>query len=253
MRGISNIAVGSGWLQMCIAIVLSLIVSVPSLAQTNRLIQEGNDLYQKNKLNEAANDYFKAIQKDTTNAPGYFNLGNTLYRQNRFDSSRQFLKTTERLTKDKVGKAAADYNIGNTYMAQKKWEDAVSAYKQTLRNNPNDMDAKYNLAYAQEMAKKQQQDNKNQQKDQQNKDKNNQDKKNDKKDDKKNDKKDDKKDDKQDKQDKQDQQNKQEQKPSTLSKEDAENMLNALQNQEKKLHDKLNKEKGANTRFAKDW
>ena len=73
------------------------------------------------------------------------------------------LGSAAKVAKDKNAKAGASYNIGNTYMQEQKWEDAVNAYKQALRNNPQDEAAKYNLSYALAMMKK----------DNQNKDKNN--------------------------------------------------------------------------------
>lgn len=245
------------WLKKSLGVTLTCALIVcfhlSSIAQTNRYLQQGNKYYEQQKYKEAAADYAKALKNDPNNTSGLFNLGNSLYQQQNFDSSRKIMSATEKMIKDKKGKAATDYNIGNTYMAQKKWDDAINAYKQTLRANPQDVDAKYNLSYAEEMQKKQQdqnkqnQQNKNQQnkqqqnkdqqnKDQQNKDKQNQDKQN---------------------QDQKDQQNKDQQQPqgqpSKISQQDAENLLNALQQQEKKLQDKMNKEKGAPTRLEKDW
>lgn len=228
--------------------------SSTAYGQINQYIQQGNKLYDQQKYKEAAEDYARAIKKDPHNTPSYFNLGNTLYQQKQFDSSRKVLATTEKLLKDKNGKAATNYNIGNTYMSQQKWEDAINSYKQTLRANPQDVDAKYNLSYAEEMLKKQQNQNKNKQ-DKDKQDKQNKDQKDKNKQDQ--DKKDKQDKDKQDKQDQKDQQNKDQQEPqgqpSKMSKQDAENLLNALQQQEKKLQDKMNKEKGVPTKMEKDW
>jgi tetratricopeptide (TPR) repeat protein len=229
-------------------------------AQTSQYLQQGNKYYDQQKWAEAANDYSKVLQKDPNNTTGLFNLGNSLYQQQKWDSSRKVMTATEKAAKDKTGKAAANYNIGNTYMSEKKWEDAVKAYKQTLRNNPQDADAKYNLSYAEEMLKKQNQENKDKNK-QDNKDKQNKDQK-DKEKQKQHNKDQDKN--KQDK-DKQDQnkddqnkdQNKEQQhpqgQPSKLSPQQADQILNALQQQEKKLQDKMKKEKGTPVRMQKDW
>jgi len=228
-------------------------------AQTNLLLQQGNKLYDEQRYKEAAFDYSKALAKDPNNTSGLFNLGNSLYQQKQYDSSRKVMEATSKMLKDKNGQAAANYNIGNSYMAQQKWEDAANAYKQTLRKNPQDVDAKYNLSYAEEMLKKQQQ----QQQQQQKQDK--KDQKQDKKDQK--DKKDDKKDqDKKDKEqqnkggnddkDKKDDQDKDQQpqsQPGKLSEKDAERLLNALQQEEKKLQDKMKKEKGTPVKMQKDW
>jgi tetratricopeptide (TPR) repeat protein len=224
------------------------------MAQTNRLIQEGNKLYEEQRYKDAAANYQKALAKDPNNYSGAFNLSNSLYQQKQYDSSRKFLTSTEKNMKDKNAKSAMNYNIGNSYMAQQKYEDAVKSYKQTLRNNPNDVDAKYNLSYAEQMLKKQQQQNKdqkqNQDKQQQQKQKQDQQKQDQKKNEK-NDQKQPKPDDNKDKKD--EQQQPQGGQAGNLSQQQADQLLNALQQQEKKLQDKLKKEKGANTRLEKDW
>jgi tetratricopeptide (TPR) repeat protein len=238
-------------------------------AQTNRYVRDGNKLYEQRKYKEAAADYQKALQKNPNYVPGLFNLGNSLYQQKQFDAARKVLSATAKKTNDKGGKAGANYNIGNTYMAQQKWEDAIDAYKQALRNNPQDADAKYNLSYAREMMKKQQQNNdknkdknkdKNQDKDQKNKDQQNKDNKDNKdqqnKDQQNKDNKDQQNKDQQNKdqqnKDQQDQQHAQPQ-PSKLSKDEADRILNALQQDEKKLQDKMQKAKGVPVKTEKDW
>jgi Ca-activated chloride channel family protein len=240
------------------AVFLFMFLALGANGQTNQYILQGNKLYEQQKYKEAADDYAKAVAKDPNNTSGLFNLGNSLYQQKKYDDSRKVMTETAKLSKDKTGAAAANYNIGNTYMSQQKWEDAVNSYKQTLRNNPQDVDAKYNLSYAEQMMKKQQQQ-------QQKNDKNKQDKK-DKKDqkDKKDEKKDDNKDKNKDKDDKKDQdqkddQNKDQQpqkpesQPSKLSKQQADQLLDALQQEEKKLQDKMKKEKGNVVKMQKDW
>lgn len=226
--------------------------------QPDALIRKGNKLYEQQKYNEAAADYQKALSKNPSYTPGLFNLGNSLYQQQKFDASRQVMTATANATKDKMAKAGVNYNIGNTYMAEKKWDDAINYYKKTLRGNPQDVDAKYNLSYAEQMLKKQQQqgggggsskdqkkdDKKNQQNQQnknnkdQNKDKQNQDQQNQ---------------DKGDKGDKDKQDQQPQSQPSKLSQQQADQVLDALRNEEKKLQDKLNKEKGIPARMEKDW
>lgn len=237
------------------AMVFLLSIAQMSHAQVTRQINSGNSLYGQKRYKEAAAAYAKAVEKNPTYTPGLFNLGNSLYQQKQFDSSRKVMEATARVAKDKGSKSAANYNIGNTYMSQQKWEDAINAYKNTLRNNPQDADAKYNLSYAEQMLKKQQQDNKDK------KDKKDKDKKDEKKDNKEKDK--DKKDDKE-KQDKDQQQDKDgkedkdkepqpKSQPSKLSQQQAEQLLNALQQEEKKLQDKMKKEKGVPVKLQKDW
>ena len=240
---------------LILVIIASIIPGASAFGQTNRYLQQGNKLYDQRKYDEATANYLKALQKDPTNTTGLFNLGSALYQKKQFDSSRKIMAATANAIKDKNGKAAANYNIGNTYMAQRKWEDAISAYKNTLRNNPQDADAKYNLSYAQQMMKKDQngggkndkQDKKDQQKKDQQKDKDKQDK--DKKD--KQDKNDQQDNNDKDKQDDKDQ--KPQGQPSKLTQQQADQLLNALQQEEKKLQDKLKKEKGIPVKMDKDW
>ena len=220
-------------------LAMALVTSIGVRAQANKDIVNGNTLYDQQKYKEAEADYTKALANDPNNTAGLFNLGNTLYQEKKYDSSRKVMAATANTLKDKNGKAAANYNIGNTYMSQQKWEDAVNAYKQTLRNNPGDMDAKYNLSYAEEMLKKKQQ----QDKDKNNKDKQNKDKQ-DKDKNKQNDK--DKKDDKNKDQQPQNQ-------PNKMSQQQADNILNALEQDEKKLQEKMKTEKGSGVKMQKDW
>ena len=239
-------------------LVLLLTAGSATNAQINRYLTRGNQLYDQQNYKEAAADYAKALAKDPTNTAGMFNLGNSYYQQKQYDSSRKIMEATAKMSKDKSGQAAANYNIGNSYMAQRKWDDAINAYKETLRRNPQDPDAKYNMSYAREMAKKEQQQNKD------NKDKNKQDKKDQKKDQQKQDKKDQDKDKKdkdqqqpQDNKDQKDDKDKDQQQPqsqpSKLSQQQAEQLLNALQQEEKKLQDKMKKEKGVPVKMQKDW
>jgi Ca-activated chloride channel family protein len=230
--------------------------AIGSYAQEKKLVREGNKLYEEKRYKEAADAYQQAINKKPGYTPGMFNLGNTMYQQKQYDAARKVLGATAKAEKDKDGKSAANYNIGNTYMQEQKWQEAVDAYKQALRNNPQDADAKYNLSYAQTMLKKQQggggKDKNKDKKDDKNKDKDKQDNK---------DNKDDKKDQDKDKQNKNDKQDdnkdKQDQKPqpqpSKLSEKQAEQLLNALQQEEKKLQDKNQKAKGVPVKIEKDW
>ncbi len=234
-------------------VVMVVILSNTAFGQTNRYLQQGNQFYDQKKYKEAADDYARALKREPNNTSGLFNLGNSLYQQQKFDSSRKIMAATEKSTNDKKGKAAANYNIGNSYMSEKKWEDAINSYKQTLRNNPEDADAKYNLSYAQEMLKKQQEQDK-QNKDQKDKDKDKQDQKNkDQKKDKQDKQDKDKKDDNGEKDDKNKEPKEGQNQSSKLSQQQAENMLNTLQQQEKKLEEKINKEKGVPVKLQKDW
>ena len=241
------------------ALTLLCMCMINSYAQQKQ-VRSGNKLYEEKKFDEASKEYQKALTKNPTYVPGMFNLGNALFQQKNYDASRQVMAATEKQAKDKNVKAGANYNIGNTYMQEQKWSEAAEAYKQSLRVNPNDEDAKYNLSYALAMMKKQEggggknDKNKDDKKDQQDKDKQDQNK------------------DKQDKQDQKDQQNKDQQnqdqqkeeqkdeqdqkkqpQPSKLSEQQADQLLNALAQEEKNLHDKKEKGKAVKIKVDKDW
>lgn len=232
--------------------------STVALAQSKQ-VRTGNQLYQEKKYKEAASAYQQALSKHPQYTPGMFNLGNALYQQKSFDASRQILSATAKQTADKNVKANANYNIGNTYLSEQKWQDAINAYKAALRDNPQDEAAKYNLSYALAMMKKDQNKNDKQQQDK-NKDNKEQDKQQNKdqnKDEQNKDQQDQQQQNKDEQKDKQDQQDQQDQRPqsqpSKLSEEQAEQLLNALAQEEKKLHDKKEKGKAVHVKVDKDW
>ncbi len=208
-----------------------------------KFIREGNKFYNKNNFNEAEVNYRKSLSKDSTYKIGKYNLANSLYKQKNFGEAEKYYTQIAENESDKNVRSKAFHNLGNTYMQNKDFQKAVDAYKQSLKSNPTDIDTKYNLSYALQMLKQQQQQNKN--------NKNN---KNDK------DKKENKKDEnQQSQQNKDNQQNKdkkqQEQKQKQLKKEEAERMLEALKNDEKKTLDKVKKQKvvGVKVKTEKDW
>lgn len=237
-------------MKQALIIVTLCCMALGAAAQDNRLVHEGNVLYQQQKYKEAANAYEQALKKDPNNTPGNFNLGNALIQQKQYDAARKTLANTAKTAKDKKEAGAASYNIGNTYMNEQKYSDAVEAYKNALRRNPNNVAAKYNLSYALEKMK-QQQDKNNQNKNQNKNDKNKQNQKQQPQ----------KGDQNKDEQNK-DQQNgnkgdKEQQRsqpqPGKLSEQQADQILNALSGEEKKLQDKKQKENGTPVRLQKDW
>jgi len=179
-----------------------------------------------------------------------------LYQQKKYDEAiQQFQKIADKTT-DKELQSKAYHNLGNSFLESKKYEESIAAYKKSLRNKPIDDETRYNLSYAQKMLQKQQEQQKKDQeqnKDKDKKDEQNKDKDKDKKDDqnKDKDKKDEKSDEKKDKDEKKEEQPKQNQ----LSKEDAQRMLDALNNKEKEVQEKLKtkKIKGQKVVIEKDW
>lgn len=239
-------------------LVIVLFLILPGLqlfAQQDRsLVKKGNELYQQQKYKDAEAAYRQALVKRKT-AEGNFNLGDAEYKQKQFDKAAEQYNQLAEKSKDPAVAAGAYHNLGNTLMQGNKLKESIEAYERSLINNPNDEQTRYNLAYAQEKLKNQQQQDKNKNKnDKNNKDKNKDNKDKDKNKDKKDQDKDKKDQDKKDQNKDQNQQQKQQQQPK-ISKEDAQRMLDALQNDEKATQDKLKNQKlkGAKKQVGKDW
>lgn len=251
--------------------IVLLLGSLSVSAQKERKhIRQGNRDYNKAIIDSvtvdttlyqnAEVDYRKALDKDPNNWDAQYNLANALYKQAKFEeAARQFEAVAGMDNENKESIALAYHNLGNTLLQSQKLEPAIEAYKNSLRNNPSDFDTKYNLAWAQEKLKQQQEQEQNQD---QNKD---QDKNEDQEQDKEQEQDQDKKDEQQDKQDqdqqKQDQQEQQQdqqeqqQQEQKISKEDAMRILEALQNDEKEVQEKVQKQKAkpVKVKTEKDW
>jgi Ca-activated chloride channel family protein len=229
------------------------------------LIYKGNQLYDQKKYKEAQADYQKAVQKKKMPLEGNFNMGDAMYKQKDYDNAAKDFTSIASSSKDPLVKASAYHNLGNSMLSSKKYDESIDAYKKALIDNPKDDATRYNLAYAQEMLKKQQNQNKNNKNNQNNQSNQNQNKsKNDKGNPDKNKQDQNKQNQNQDpskqdpnKQDpnKQDQQKQPEQPKDGISKDDAQRMLDALNNKEQDTQDKLKnkKLKGTGTRVLKDW
>jgi len=230
--------------RIMVLIIASVFIFNPLCAQKEKgVIIKGNKNYENKKFDEAEKDYKKALQKNKNSYASQFNLGNAYYKQGKYEeATNQFEALTHKpAAEDSLAKVY--HNLGNSLLKQRKFEESISAYKNALKNNPNDEETRYNMAYAQKMLKHQQQQQNN---------KNNKDNKDDKKDQKKGnkDKQDKKKDDKNKKN-----KDKQKQEQNQISKEDAQRLLDALQNDEKSIQDKVKKEgkRGVKVQIEKDW
>lgn len=230
-------------------------------------VREGNELYNQLKFEEAEIAYKKALDKNPNYAKASYNLGNTIFQQNKNKEAIFQYDLAEKIAPNKMSKAEIFHNSGNSFMKEKQYDKAVDAYKNSMRNNSKDEETRYNLAMAQELLKNQQdKDNKdNKDKKDDNKDDKNKDQKDkeggdkDKKDekDKDQDKGKDKEDDKGDpKKDKDDPQNQnQKPRPNQLTPEQMKQLLEAMNNEENKTQKKLNAQKarGQKIKQEKDW
>lgn len=251
-----------------------LFFSFVAIAQEkDKNLPKGNKEFKEKNYADAEAEYRISLSKSPTKAMASYNLGNTIYKQKQPSEAKlAYVKTIEN-AKTKPQKHKAFHNLGNIFMTEKKYSDAVEAYKNALRNNPADEQTRYNYALAKEYLKNNPEppkDDKKKDKDKKEKDKDKENKKDDKKDGDKGDKdkKDDKGkgDDKKDKQDgkdgdgKQDKDSDQKGQPkpqpgNSPSKQRIENLLDAVNNEEKKIQDKVNarKVKGKPVQTEKDW
>jgi Ca-activated chloride channel family protein len=203
-------------------------------------IRKGNELYKEEKFDEAEIQYRKSLEKKPDNVAGQYNLANALYRQGKYDEAGAILDSLANKISSPAQKAQLYHNLGNNLLKNKDFENSVNAYKNALKINPNDEDTRYNLSYAMEMLKQQQQQQqqKQDQKQDQNKDKDKE------KEDQQ----------KENKDENKEQKGQQEQQRDKLSREDAERMLDALNQEEKELHkEKAKKKKTGTIVIEKDW
>jgi tetratricopeptide (TPR) repeat protein len=230
-----------------IVLLFLICFSDPALAQADKkFIRQGNRVYEKDKFPESEIYYRKALDKNKGSGDAVFNSGDALYKQKKYeDAGKQFIES-HRMNEDKDKKSSSLYNLGNSLLMANKLQESIEAYKNSLRLKPDNAEAKYNLAYAQDLLKEQQQqqqnkDNQDQNKDQQKKDEVNKNQ--------------DQEKDSQDKQNNDQQQDKQDQQQQSISKEDAERLLNAIANDEKNVQEKVKLAKAAKARVktVKNW
>lgn len=231
-----------------IGIILLLLTTISVSAQKAErdYIRKGNRAYKDSTYVNAEVNYRKAIDVNPKSAISMYNLGNTLMQQNKLQEAMEQFVAATKMEKDKGNLAQIYHNMGVIFHSGKDYAKAVEAYKESLRNNPKDNETRYNLALAQKMLKDQEQNQQDQDQNQdQNQDKKEQEKEQDK--------------DKQD-QNQQDQQNQdQQQQPpqpqeNQMSKENAEQLLKSVMQDEKDVQDKVKKQQVIQGgRLEKDW
>lgn len=223
-------------------------------AQTDRqYVRKGNKYYMRGDFEKADMEYMKALSLNENNTQALYNRG-CANMQEHPDSAIRFFMEAGKLEPNKIRKAMAYHNIGWMYHINQKYDEAIEAYKEALRNNPSDNETRYNLQLAKLQKKKQEQnggggqnqDQQDQDKDKQDKDKQNKDKQDQNKQDQNKDQQN------QDKQDQQDQnkdnqgkdnKNSDEQpvQQQQISDDNAERLIQAATQQEKRTQDRINK------------
>lgn len=223
--------------------------------------RRANEAYEKGDFAAAEQAYLEAIRENPDDARLYFNLGNALARQGKFDEAVTAYERFKERSDNPDDRARADYNIGNIFGSQEKWDRAANQFRESLRNNPDDAEAKYNFELANRLLQEQQQ-NQESSPDQQNQDQG------DDQQDQQQQQQQGNEDGKQDQQDsEQDQQQNQEQQqqgsqeqqqrpqPQTdMTRDEANRILNALDNKEQDLLKNYHKNQvPSTTRHAKNW
>lgn len=208
-----------------LTIIILLLFSAPLMAQQDQqLISLGNKLYKQQQFEKAAIEYQKAAELNNKNTKAQYNMGNAFFRSNKLDQAEKAFDAAAQNAIEDSMRSSAFYNKGVSLSQQKKLEESIGAYKNSLRINPEDEEARENLQKALNELKK----------DQQKQSPKNEDKKNE-----------DEKDPKKDKP----QQNK-----SKLNEKQAEQMLNALRQEEKAIQKDLQKNKAKSGSIPqKDW
>ena len=192
-------------------------------AQTDRqYIRQGNKLFGAGDYANAEVSYRKAIEKNPRNSQAAYNLGNALMAQKKDSAAIEQFQSAAKIETNPMRKYQSFHNIGVICQSHKMYGEAIEAYKSALRLNPSDDETRYNLVLCKHQKQKQDQNQQNQQN----------------KDDQK---KDDKKDEQKQDQNKDEQKQKQQEQKPQMSKDNAEQLLNAAMQQEKQTQDRLKK------------
>lgn len=188
--------------------------------QADKLIAKGNEAYKLQQYDKAALAYKEALQMEPGNTTASFNLGNALFKDKKFEEAGLQFDALARTSPDKAIQAKSLYNKGVAYTQQKKLEESIEAYKQSLKLNATDSFTRENLQRALNEKKQQQQ--------QEQKQDNNQ-------------------------QQKKQEQKEQKPKPNKLNQQQVQQLLKALEEQEKKLQEKVMKRPPVAGQPDKDW
>lgn len=219
--------------KMSVVLVLALFSTSLFSQNDHKDLREGDRLYRKKETVAAEEAYRKALEKKAS-PKAWYNLGNAVYNQGRFEeSANNYQQSIDKLNPSGQ-KANAYYNLGNALYQKGNFKGSIDAYKQALRIKPGDQETQHNLS----VALKKQQQKEQQQQQQENKQKQDQQQQN------------------QDQKNSNPNKNQQEQGENTqrkLSKEEAEALLNIMDEEEKKVQSKLRQAGKTNSQVKKDW
>lgn len=210
------------------------------------LVRKGNRQYERAKYDESIDNYSRALQKDPNCFEAKFNTANVQMQKELYEKAEQTLrKLAQDSTRTELERGDVSYNLGNALFAQQKLEEALDCYRNAMRMNPDDVDAKHNYALTKLLLQQQQDQQQQDQNNQNNQDNQNQDQQQQNQDQKEQEQ-------NQDNQDQKDQQEQQQPEPQ-ISEQEQQAMLEAIQAQEDKTQDKLKEKKGVIIRGGKNW
>ena len=200
-------------------------MSAFSQKQERAYVRKANSLYKDSLYTQSEVLYRKALDMNSGSVEARYNLGNNLFASGKYDEALKEYEKASKLETDKAKLGQIYHNMGVAYQKQEKYAECIEAYKQALKNNPSDNDTKHNLTLALRMLQQQQQQQ-HEKKDQ----------------------------DKKEEQNPSDRQQQQQQKQD-ISKENAEQLLNSVMQDEKKVQDKVQKVMNAQSGrdLEKNW
>ena len=223
-------------------------VSLLYAQQESPNVRLGNRQYNDSNYVDAEVNYRRAVDKNDQSFEAHYNLGDALFRQEKYPEAleqyakaEQILQNDDTSRKEQLASRMADtyHNMGNALYAQQQYDKAVAAYQQSLRLNPKDNDTRYNLVKAMQQLQQQQQNQNQEQQQQQDQQQNQQN------------------DSTQQQQPPQQQQQQQQQPPQQseeqMDKETAEQILQALEQDEQETQEKLQRQQGKKRRVEKEW
>jgi len=232
-----------------IFVIICVLISILSFSQDKvELLNKGNEYFQEEDFKKAEEYYKKSLDVDNQYYKANLNTGHSLFRQafsliqeqdttglkECLESSELFYRSSLEVTTNKDEESESLYNLGNAQLLSQKLEKSIESYKQSLRLIPGNMNAKHNLALAQYLLNKKQKNQENQENQENSKEEDNKEKKKD--------------------QNKEDKQKEKEEKKEELSKEEIEQILKALEREEKEVQEDLQKKKVIEgNKLLKDW
>lgn len=229
-------------MRIFITLISLCIASLLFAQQESSDVRRGNKQYNDSNYTEAEVNYRRGIDKNASSFEAYYNLGNALFRQEKYPEALEAYAQAEKLLdandqqqkEELANRLAATYhNMGNAYYVQQQYDKAIAAYQQSLRQNPKDHETRYNLVKAMQQLQQQQNQQQQQQNQQQNDSTQQQQQ--------------------EQQQNQQQQQQQQEQQEQQMDKETAEQILQALEQDEQETQEKLQRQQGKKRRVEKEW